>query len=120
MQVRVRVPAFKGVVESAKGKVVGILMEYIPVVATLADLIKPNNGSEATPTDTARREKWAAQIEHTLGYLHGADVVWGDAKSSNIPIDDKDDAWVVDFGGGQTWGWVKTELVGTEEGICRL
>jgi hypothetical protein len=43
-------------------------------------------------------------------------VVWGDAKTSNILIDKKDDAWIVDFGGGQTLGWVDYELVGSKDG----
>ena len=43
-------------------------------------------------------------------------MIWGDAKTSNILIDEKDDAWIVDFGGGQTLGWVDYELVGSKDG----
>lgn len=110
---RLRVPGLKGVVESKKGQVIGILMEFIPTISNLADII---TSGDDQPVETARRTKWASQIERTLRGLHAADVVWGDAKTSNILIDDKDDAWIVDFGGGQTWGWVDTELVGTKEG----
>jgi hypothetical protein len=43
-------------------------------------------------------------------------LVWGDAKTTNILIDGKVDAWTVGFGGGQTLGWVDYELVGTKDG----
>ena len=42
-------------------------------------------------------------------------VVWGNAKISNILIDEKE-AWIVDFGGGQTLCWVDYELVGQQGG----
>ena len=64
----------------------------------------------------ARREKWASQIEDTLRQLHEIDVVWGDIKTSNILVDKDDDAWLIDFGGGQTVGWVADDLAGTKEG----
>jgi len=44
------------------------------------------------------------------------DVVWGDAKTSNVLIDEHGDAWILDFGGGNTVGWIPEELVGTKEG----
>ena len=43
-------------------------------------------------------------------------MVWGDAKSSSIIIDKQDKAWLIDFGGGFTDGWVDEELVETTEG----
>jgi tRNA A-37 threonylcarbamoyl transferase component Bud32 len=42
--------------------------------------------------ESARRTKWASQIEQTLGCFHAVDVVWGDAKTLNVLIDDEDDA----------------------------
>ena len=44
-------------------------------------------------------------------------MIWGDGKPDNILIHDKiDDAWVIDFGGGYTKGWVDEELQETLEG----
>ena len=102
----------KGVVESKEGDVVGILMEYInKTLPNLADALSKDDVIEKS-----RRAKWATQIEDTLKQLHTIGVVWGDAKTSNILIHEKDDAWIVDFGGGQTLGWVDYELVGSKDG----
>ena len=107
-----RVPCRKGVVESKEGDVVGILMEYInKTLPNLADALSKDDVIEKS-----RRAKWATQIEDTLKQLHAIGVVLGDAKTSNILIDENDDAWIVDFGGGQTLGWVDYELVGSKEG----
>lgn len=64
-----------------------------------------------------RRRKWAFQVRETVRLLHQIGVTWGDGKASNVLIHgDTDDAWVVDFGGGWTDGWVGPELSGTVEG----
>lgn len=71
----------------------------------------------ATTISNARREKWSCQIEETLAALHSRNIVWGDAKTANVLIDEvTDDAWVVDFGGGNTKGWIDRELHGSIEG----
>jgi serine/threonine protein kinase len=67
-------------------------------------------------TPMAKREKWAAQIKDTLTKLHGRGVVWGDAKDSNVLIDHKDNAILIDFEGGTTQGWVDREKARTVEG----
>lgn len=44
-------------------------------------------------------------------------VVWGDGKADNVLVHrDSDDAWIIDFGGGWTEGWVDREVSGTAEG----
>lgn len=44
-------------------------------------------------------------------------VVWGDAKTDNVVIDDRNGgAVVVDFGRGNTVGWVDPDKYGTVEG----
>ena len=60
--------------------------------------------------------KWKNQICLSAGALHKADVTWGDVKAENVLIDERDDAWVVDFGGGYTEGWVEKETAGTLAG----
>ena len=64
------------------------------------------------------RRKWAAQIEQTVKELHRHGVVWGDAKPDNVIIDMDDNAWVLDFGGGGTTGWMPEEpsMFQTNEG----
>ncbi|KAM3552958.1 hypothetical protein MY1884_006927 [Beauveria asiatica] len=42
--------------------------------------------------------------------------VWGDAKPDNVLIDGNQNAWVIDFGGGYTEGWVPKNLAGTVKG----
>lgn len=58
----------------------------------------------------------------TVEALHTWNIIWGDAKMANILIDESiDDAWVVDFGGGNSEGWIDHELHGLmEEGLKAL
>lgn len=54
-----------------------------------------------------RRQKWAAQIREMVDLLHKIGVVWGDGKPDNVLIHEvTDDAWVIDFGGSYTDGWL--------------
>ncbi|KFY92584.1 hypothetical protein V498_04846 [Pseudogymnoascus sp. VKM F-4517 (FW-2822)] len=126
----VRVPRLIGLVESHTG-IVGYLMAYIPTYrhnleyalrcakTTLGADDRHRDGTPlpATTISKARREKWSSQIEETLVALHSRNIVWGDAKTANILIDEAtDDAWVVDFGGGNTEGWIDHELRESVEG----
>ncbi|KAL7783960.1 hypothetical protein V8C43DRAFT_318196 [Trichoderma afarasin] len=43
-------------------------------------------------------------------------IVWGDLKAANVLINENENAWSVDFGGGYTEGWVDKELAGTVVG----
>jgi tRNA A-37 threonylcarbamoyl transferase component Bud32 len=126
----VKVPRLRGIITSHTG-VVGFLMDYIPSRGqSLADILanvreegraecKDDDGNK-TPVYAVtkmQKEKWSHQIEHTLKALHSKNIIWGDAKTSNVLIDDiSDDAWIVDFGGGNTYGWVDRELHGMAEG----
>lgn len=40
----------------------------------------------------------------------------GDIKTDNVLIDDNGDAYLVDFGGGNTMGWVDRDKYDTVEG----
>ncbi|KAF5971648.1 cocaine esterase [Fusarium bulbicola] len=67
-------------------------------------------------TSTELRERWAQQVSDTVRQLHAAGIVWGDAKPDNVLVDQENNAWLIDFGGGYTNGWVSKELSGTVEG----
>src|SRR3569833_1669844 len=64
---------------------------------------------------TETRQKWAEQIRATIEQLHAMGVIWADRKASNVIIDAKN-AWLIDFGGGWTNGWVSEELTDSLEG----
>jgi hypothetical protein len=42
--------------------------------------------------------------------------LYGDAKAANVLVDTYMDAWIIDFRGGFTEGWVQREKAGTVEG----
>lgn len=101
----IRVPKVVGLVKGEqedKQGVIGILMKYVePKIPDLG--LALSNGSH-NEISHHRRTKWAAQVEDTFQQLHNIGVVWGDAKTGNILIDKHDNAWLLDFGGGQTVG----------------
>ncbi|TPX12507.1 uncharacterized protein E0L32_000684 [Thyridium curvatum] len=110
-----RVPKLLGLVQTPEdGRIIGILERLVPDVPELSSLADVETPASI---DHTRRKKWASQVEETVRLLHQLGLTWGDGKASNVLIDrDTDDAWVVDFGGGWTDGWVERELSGTVEG----
>ncbi|APA13366.1 hypothetical protein SS1G_08047 [Sclerotinia sclerotiorum 1980 UF-70] len=111
----IRAPKLLGLVTSAdNGQIIGILEEYLPT-----DLEKlPTLGEvDISVVADSRRKKWASQIREMVDLLHEIGVVWGDGKPHNVLVHrDTDDAWLIDFGGGWTDGWVDEELIETLEG----
>ncbi|KAM0424938.1 hypothetical protein ACHAPT_009739 [Fusarium lateritium] len=112
-----RVPKLHGLVQAAgDGRIIGFLEQYIPspddsALSSLGDIKMASSIAEA------RRKKWVSQVQETINMLHQIAVTWGDGKASNVLIHhDTDDAWIIDFGGGWTEGWVQPELSGTIEG----
>jgi serine/threonine protein kinase len=109
----IQVPHLLGYVKHAEnGHVVGLLREWIPsstLGCRLGDI-------HISTIPKERRDKWAAQIRKTVDQLHEIGVIWGDGKASNVIIDKDDIAWLIDFGGGWTDGWVDEKLADTVEG----
>ncbi len=108
----IRVPSIRAFVMSVDGDVIGILIDYIQPSEEIGNL----DCNLLHTIAKSRREKWARQVEETLHQLHEIDVIWGDVKPANVLIDKTDDAWIIDFGGGRTEGWVDEDLSGTKEG----
>lgn len=103
-----------GVVIDDKGFILGLLLSYVDCEeCPLAFQIHPDE-----PDDPPReaREKWADQLDATLTALHRAGIVWGDVKAENVLIGKDDNAYMIDFGGGYTEGWVDEKVAGTVEG----
>lgn len=107
----VRVSGLLGIVkDESTCRIVGLLLSYIECNNTT--LLCAERG----PEHASLRQKWIQQITHSLRELHAHGIVWGDAKADNILIDKHDDAYLIDFGGGYTSGWVDKELSNTVEG----
>ena len=60
-----------------------------------------------------------------LTWLHEAGFFFGGvAKADNVLVDIDDNAWVIDFGGGYTKGWLARDCMetieGDQEGLSRI
>jgi serine/threonine protein kinase len=106
----IRICRLLGVVKDDENQLIGLLLTYIECdFLTLACAAEPD-----TPAST--KQKWVDQVTGTLTQLHEAGIAWGDAKPDNVLIDKNDDAWIIDFGGGYTQGFVEREKARTIEG----
>ena len=100
-----------GVVMDDNGFVSGLLLSYIDHGGlTMFSRIDPKEPPAST------RARWVSQLDAAITELHEAGVVWGDVKAENVLIDQDNDAWITDFGGGYTEGWVDKRVAGTVEG----
>ncbi|KAK0120339.1 hypothetical protein ONS95_011745 [Cadophora gregata] len=107
---RIRVCQLYGVVQDQEGLLMGMLLTHIDHrTMSLQQAMLPLPSA-------AIRYRWASQLRESLAALHEAEITWGDAKADNILIDNEMNAWIIDFGGGYTKGWVDPELAGTKEG----
>ncbi|KAJ6184730.1 hypothetical protein N7519_006031 [Penicillium mononematosum] len=68
------------------------------------------------PKYSGLRHKWVDQVSHTLKQFHSHNIIWGDAKAANVLVDVNNDAYLIDFGGGYTQGWVEKEKSNSVEG----
>lgn len=95
----IRTSRLDGLVQDSEGYVMGLLLSYIDFRC-----IDGRN-----PRYSELRQTWVDQISHTLKNLHSHRIVWRDAKAANVLIDANEDAYLIDFGGGYTEGWVDKE-----------
>ena len=98
---------------------IGILLAYIPHKHhNLRALLTGVDGGTIAPSEATAslRQKWAMQIRGTVAGLHGLGILWRDIKTDNVLINDDGDAVVLDFGGGNTMGWVYHDKYGSMEG----
>jgi hypothetical protein len=105
-----RVPRILGLVQGEDGSYMGLLLSYIDCDGRTLE------GAVRADTPKHLRQRWADQVISNLEHLHEAGIVWGDAKAANVLVDRNMDAWIIDFGGGFTEGWVEREKAGTVEG----
>jgi serine/threonine-protein kinase RIO1 len=109
------VPKLAGLVKSPdNGEIFGILEEFIPTDLEVLHTLRDVDPSTVAKT---QRKKWASQVQEMVSLLHEIGVVWGDGKPHNVLVHkDTHDAWLIDFGGSWTHGWVDRDLMGTEQG----
>ncbi|KAF2669540.1 hypothetical protein BT63DRAFT_263871 [Microthyrium microscopicum] len=108
----VRISRLFGLVKDEQtSRIVGLLLSYIECGPH-----GPLSCERRTLTDISLCKKWLDQISNSLHALHANNIAWGDAKPANVVIDEHDDAYLIDFGGGYTAGWVDKELQNTIEG----
>ena len=108
----VRTSQLHGLVENGNGAVMGLLLSYIDCGGATLQCAT----DDRDPNFLQPRQKWFKQISHTLKHLHSQGIVWGDAKAANVLVDANDDAYLIDFGGGYTQGWVEKEKSNSIEG----
>ncbi|KAG7294462.1 hypothetical protein NEMBOFW57_004535 [Staphylotrichum longicolle] len=108
-----RVARLLGVVAAEDDRLAGILLTYVNCRRENDGIL---DGIYRRRTPIALRERWVSQIREAVQQLHVGGVIWGDATADNVLIDKNNDAWLIDFGGGHTEGWVDKEKADTEEG----
>lgn len=107
---KAKVPRMYGVVQDKEHRIIGLLLSWINGQnKTLACALGPE-------TSSTLHVKWDQQLTKTVNCLNGAGIVWGDVKPANILIDEDEDAWIIDFGGGYTQGWVGKDQMETTAG----
>lgn len=96
------------------GFINGLILPAIhPNLGTLVDQL---SGPERQTPSIALRERWYDDIESMIHILHGKGFVWGDVSPNNVIIDENENAWIIDFGGGYTDGWIEPDDMETQRG----
>ncbi|KAK6829343.1 hypothetical protein PG987_009927 [Apiospora arundinis] len=106
----------RGVVKD-RNYLIGMLFSWINIKGPLSE-------TRAAQSSIALRRRWIDQITRSVTTLHQNHIIWGDAKAGNVLVDEDDNAWIVDFGGSYTDGWVDPRMAGTvagdEQGLARI
>lgn len=106
----VRISRLLGLVKDESGTVFGLLLTHIDCHGQTLTCAVESDAPEFL------RRQWITEITEVVCYLHQYGLVWGDAKPDNVLIDGNQNAWVIDFGGGYTEGWVPKNMAGTMKG----
>ncbi|KAM3469062.1 hypothetical protein MY5147_007361 [Beauveria neobassiana] len=106
----VRISRLLGLVRDESDTVFGLLLTHIDCKDQTLTCAIESGAPEPT------RRQWIAEITQIVYCLHQDGLVWGDAKPDNVLIDGNQNAWIVDFGGGYSRGWVPKDLAGTANG----
>ncbi|KAK4249269.1 hypothetical protein C7999DRAFT_39682 [Corynascus novoguineensis] len=93
-----RVIRLLGVVAAKDGRVSGLLLTYVDCRRENDGIL---DGIYLRRTPIPLRERWVSQIKEA---------------ADNALIDKKNDAWLINFGGGYTEDWVDKEKADTKEG----
>lgn len=108
---------FKGLVVDEDHSVVKGLLIGFAEQGAVVDILYDNKGS----LPWARREKWAKQIVQGLSEIHEAGFVQGDFTLSNIVIDKRDEAKIIDINRrGCPVGWEPPEISRLVESSQRI
>jgi len=89
------------------------VMDNLPG-GSLSSIVK-NNG----PLDEALAEKYIRQVADALAYIHGRDTVHLDVKPSNILLNAKGDAVLIDFGISKHYDKAGEQTSSTPVGISK-
>lgn len=101
----------EGLIQDDDGYVMGLALSYINCGRATLNCIDGHD-----PNFSELRQKWVDQISQTLTQFHSHNIIWGDAKPANVLIDVNENAYLIDFGGGYTEGWVEKEKSNSTEG----
>ncbi|KAL6717238.1 hypothetical protein ACLMJK_005153 [Lecanora helva] len=108
------------VINEEKTLVKGLLLDYAERGA-LIDILYDSKEGHIPHVPWERRERWAKQIIQGLSNIHEAGFVQGDFTLSNIVIDEKDEADIIDINRrGCPVGWESPEMVPLVESGQRL
>lgn len=92
----IRIPRLLGYVRHADtNRLVGFVRQWVPG-RRLTDVDVP-------ATQTQRNQKWISQIYNAALTLHNMGMIWGNGKAENVIIDERDDAYLIDFGIANLW-----------------
>lgn len=114
------VPRLVGLITDVSSfKLIGLLISYIECDPRKA------LSCRGVPFDSVSLcNEFIRQVSHSVEVLHAHDIVWGDAKADNVLVDVHNNAWLIDFGGSFTHGWVDKELretkLGDLQGLQRI